>query len=137
VAKAAERFDRTAGTRRGWSPSGGATLATFFTGMCIDEFPNQFRSWCGARKKLQREVPVSEPIQLIGPAPEDALLAREALTEAFQSLTHNQQTALYLQAQCYNHKEIATEMGLTERAVEGLVRRGRHQLNASGEGSGE
>jgi len=65
VAKAAERFDRTAGTRRGWSPSGGATLATFFTGMCIDEFPNQFRSWCGAQKKLQHEVPVGEPVRCL------------------------------------------------------------------------
>jgi RNA polymerase sigma-70 factor (ECF subfamily) len=133
VAEAARRFQRTARTGQGWSPSGGASLATFFMGMCIDEFPNQFHAWLDTRKRLEHETPVSEPIQLAGPAPDDAELARETLREALRPLTPAQQKAIYLQAQGYSHKEIATMISLTPRAVEGLIHRGRQRLNPPGE----
>jgi DNA-directed RNA polymerase specialized sigma24 family protein len=128
VAMALKRFHRSAEEGHGWSPTGGATLATYFMGMCIDEFPNQFRAWLSTNRKRALEALVREPIPSSCPALDGAEVAREEMRQLLSLLKPPQRTAIYLQAQGYNQKEIGEWMGRSVRAVEGLIRRGRRQL---------
>lgn len=140
VAAAVRRFHYRTTSGRGWRRDGGATLATYFAGMCIDEFPNQFRAWLDKHKKrIERELPlefrsVDDRYQNEGVfQPEDAVIAREAAEHSLRPLTPMQRRAVVMDGLGFTRKEIAHNMGLSVRAVEGLVRRGRERKH-SGEG---
>ena len=133
VAEATLRFHNAALTGIGWLPHGGATLSSYFLGLCIDEFPNQFRLWLRARQRAQREANALEDpaAQINVPGTRDPLAAVE-ISEEFRRrlgrLPHDQCEAIVLQALGYTLEEIADRTGSTPKAVEGRIYRGRKRL---------
>jgi Sigma-70, region 4 len=133
VAAAAFRFHTAASAGNGWSPQGGATLSTYFLGLCIDEFPNRFRAWIRARQRAQRQTEVAAGLaapvtSLPGPDPQTAVEASDELRHRLGRLPPDQREAVLLQAVGYTVGEIADRTNSTVKAVEGRIYRGRRRL---------
>jgi hypothetical protein len=137
VAAAAARFHAAALAGIGWSSQGGATLGTYFLGLCIDEFPNRFRAWIRARQRARRQTdaawdPSVQVTSPAGPDPLAAVQARDELHYRLGRLPPDQREAVLLQAAGYTLKEIAERMSSTVKAVEGRIYRGRQRLKLDG-----
>jgi DNA-directed RNA polymerase specialized sigma24 family protein len=120
--------DRVLRGRR-WDPARGASLATFFIGMCLLQFPNVYRAWrreylrSAKRRPLDgledEENPVSTAAEAIGAAEADRLLARLPVAD---------RVVAFLLAQRFTVPEIATLTGRSEKAVEGRIYRLRRRM---------
>lgn len=127
---AAIRLRRDAMAGRGWSMDGGASLTTYYIGLCLDEFRNEFVRWL---RKARREVAdPRDPAELPDLADqtdlEDAVAVADELRRCLARLSPKRRTALLLQALGLRHDEIGQRMGVSARAVEGLIRRARRDL---------
>jgi DNA-directed RNA polymerase specialized sigma24 family protein len=130
VASALRRFDKLARTGSGWSPERGATLATYFYGLCLDAFPNEFRAWLRYIKRGGC-VELSETGEIARPRGgdlADAMAARLDLRRDLSTLPDEQRHALLLQFEGYSAHEIGVRLGRTSRSVEGLIYRARERL---------
>lgn len=128
VAKATARFERTSGTAVGWNPCAGASLATFFLGLCIDEFPNEFHSWLSRYHRHRQDVPYDERGEPAVADPCDVVLELADVQDRLRTAPAGQRAAIWLHAQGFTHREIADKLGTTTRAVEALIRRARRRL---------
>lgn len=130
VAVAIRRFDLE-GLRQGrWSAQKGAALSTYLIGLCLDAFPNEFRSWYRARRRqLPTESLYSEDAGF--PSADDpthALLSKEELIEQLEKLTSQQRYALLLRECGYTTDEVATILNVTYGAAAAAVHRARRRL---------
>ncbi|BEL05574.1 hypothetical protein Q0Z83_037650 [Actinoplanes sichuanensis] len=133
VSTAVQHFVKAAREGRGWSPAGGATMSSFFLGLCISAFPNEFRTLLREQKK-RHHTELSEDTAIPSvPGPEEAVAAADEMNRLLDGIAPEQRRALLAKANGFSHAEIATQMNLTPRAVEGLIYRGRQQLSAFGE----
>jgi DNA-directed RNA polymerase specialized sigma24 family protein len=137
VTRAALRFHRTADEGRGWSQDHGVTLATYFFGLCIDEFPNEFKAWLTDRRQARWQADaVAQLSPTDSPDPAEAVLVSDDIRQRLAVLSQDQRTAIVLQAAGFSQIEIAARMHLSVRAVEGLIYRGRRRLSRDiGEGT--
>jgi DNA-directed RNA polymerase specialized sigma24 family protein len=120
-----------------WSPEGGASLRTFYVGACLFAFPNVFQRWAGERRRSSPTLPEQrsdEPEQTTWSPTggnlqlDPAVTVTSALTvanelKAMPSRTRAVAERIVLDGAPY--AEIAAELGITERAVEGLLYRYR------------
>ena len=136
LAKALPDFRRRALIERRWTPSGGATLAVYFTNSLPYHFCNPYRSWCReVRKEIIRQScteSTSDLAYLTAPCsnPEDGFILRESLREESMRLDEQTFHALQLSEWGYRQAEIAEILGTTERAIEGKLR--RHRVRQKG-----
>ncbi len=128
--------------RGGWSPSGGASLNTFFIGQCVLVFPGvygrwQRQNWFPSEVSLSARDDDGDP--MVEPAdpsptadPAGLMEVRAEVTAALQQAVrdHRTRTMLILRAEGYSDREIANLLDDTERAVEGVVYRHRQRLNS-------
>jgi DNA-directed RNA polymerase specialized sigma24 family protein len=137
VAKALARFQTR--TLAQWNPEGGRSLATWFVGSCLFDFPNVWRSWQRTLHPCRREVSVDpcrlgempEATILIVEGPEETVLA-ERLLACMPEKEDRQIILLTLHG--YLQKEIAEILHIrSARAVEGRLRRLRQNLARAAE----
>jgi DNA-directed RNA polymerase specialized sigma24 family protein len=138
VAAAAFRFHAAALAGNGWSGQGGATLSTYFLGLCIDAFPNQFRAWLRARQQARRQTevvgdPAAQVASPPGHDPPTAVEVSDELRHRLGRLPLDQREAVLLQAVGYTVREIAVRTNSTVKAVEGRIYRGRQRLKRDSE----
>jgi DNA-directed RNA polymerase specialized sigma24 family protein len=132
VATALRRFRRDALIGGGWVPDGGATLATYFIGVCLGDFPNAYRGWDRERRRELRCHTVDDgDTAVAGDDPAGAVLAMETLAEMLAALPERQRRAIVLDAQGYGRDEIAEILGVTGRAAADLVRRARREIRGA------
>ncbi|MFY1573333.1 hypothetical protein ACN26Z_00365 [Verrucosispora sp. WMMD703] len=141
VALALPRFRKNALVGGGWRFEGGASLATYFMGACLYEFPNQMRTRRAQRRRwhLQdhgdprlvtpAESNVDDPAVITAgnQRVRDALTRAEARTAAVVALTLDG----------YSQEEMVELLGETSvRAVEGVLHRWRKKEKTAHQGGG-
>lgn len=125
-----------------WKP-GGASLRTFFIGACIRSFPNVFRRFERSHSKwISHNLAVdSEEYEsllstlanrsfddLTTRSAEETVLAQQSICSAIADLSWPKQKLVFLVAHEVSQDEIAKELGISTRAVEGRLRRAREEL---------
>jgi DNA-directed RNA polymerase specialized sigma24 family protein len=134
VAAAIRSFRRVL-MRGGWSPSGGASLHTFFIGQCLYVFPGIYRRWQRENRHML-EVPLDDAapiLQRADPSPTaDPANLLEIRAEVLEALLHavrndRARSVLILRAEGYSNREIADLFDETEKAIEGVFYRHRQQ----------
>jgi hypothetical protein len=138
VARGLNRFKRAL-QNGAWDPGGGATLRTFFMGACILEFPNLYRKcWLNADSRwselarLEPDIVTLEPDivtwSIPPPDPGEVASMRIGIQKALRNIADDAtRAAVILQSEGYSYREIGEFLGVTPRAVDGLLRRHRKQ----------
>lgn len=132
------RFHEHALCGGGWTPDGGASLNTYFTGNLVFAFGDEYRTWYAAeidRRIKQRElVPtlgavMGDRTQRVGSLVVDRDTVRAGLAKLAET-DPRLPAILALDAEGYTYKEIAEKLadGTGPRAVEGLIYRHRRRL---------
>lgn len=106
----------------GWDPDRGASVKTYFTNKCLWIFLNEYKKLIRTKTApllLRDDITVfrSEP------DPQDVVVARETANAALKRLNPEMQMILQHRAQSFTNREIAELLGITEKAVEGRLRR--------------
>ncbi|MGH3616166.1 MAG: RNA polymerase sigma factor [Pseudonocardia sp.] len=116
-----------------WNPHGGAALRTFFTTKAIFCFADQYRRYYReetSRESLyddMRDAPDrSQPRREADP--ETTAVNRDLISRTLTDASDTIAWIVVLSAQGYTQKEIATELGMTEAAVNSALRRFRDRL---------
>jgi DNA-directed RNA polymerase specialized sigma24 family protein len=128
-----------------WSPSGGASLRSFFIGQCLFAFPNAYRRWQRENQPLPELslydddsvtgllVDPADPSLTGDPAGlVEAVETRDEVLHALKDVVKNDrdQAMVVLRAAGYADREIADLLDQTEKAVEGVFYRLRKRVNA-------
>lgn len=132
VATALKEFRERALVGKLWSPDGGASLKTYFIGTCLFVFPNVFRTWRRGEDRwsqidLAEATPECEGASHDDPA--SIVSARVAVAEELRLLDPRTAAVIVLTAERYTQQEIAEILGMTIRAVEGVLNRHRRRLS--------
>jgi hypothetical protein len=111
-----------------WDPARGATLKTFFIGQCLLQFPNVYRRWQG---ETGWSLALVDPDVLARELTEERSLPIDVDRKAELSRTWKQlrpgdrRTVSALEALDFDHAEIAEVFGVTKRALDSKLYRGR------------
>ena len=133
VAGALQSFKTKGLEQGGWRPERGACLKTYFTRALLLQFANIWR------KKLSHlpDVPdlslhlLSYDMPSRAPGPDDSAAQCDEIRRGLNEIDNPKKRAvLVLTEEGYQQEEIAEIIGITQRAVEGLLRRHRSQLAA-------
>lgn len=120
----------------GWRPRKGASLKTFFIGACILQFGQVFRRWQRERADrlgafgygTQPEVIASEMIDHLGVHVDDYVASSHTLSIILSKASTEVRMACYLLMQERTYAEIADELGVSERTIEGQFYRLRKRV---------
>jgi DNA-directed RNA polymerase specialized sigma24 family protein len=122
-----------------WDHTRGATLKTFFIGQCLWRFSNVYRSWV-ARELEYRRHHLAVPHELLD-RPYDhveavALVQMDAATSLRADVADDRtRRVLLLTSLGCKQREIAKELGLTEKAVETILYRHRKRIERKDQGT--
>lgn len=109
---------------RYWTPSGGASLATYFTNACRMAFREKYRDWRNQHGRL-REVPFQDIDQFV-PEHLNAEDGSSELLDDLMELLGESDIELFVSiSEGYTYAEIGERLGISTKAVEGRVKRGR------------
>ena len=148
IALGTRMFVRYGLREKKWSAAGGASLRTYFVGVCLNAFPNAYRHWLADQNKLNLQedflVELDDRVQLL-PAhdgnPVDIVIARSSVQEELARLDPELREVLARMAITGESRaESARHLKLSERAMEGKLRRLRQvrkqrKLNSRRRGS--
>jgi DNA-directed RNA polymerase specialized sigma24 family protein len=130
VAEAIVAFRERVLKARRWDPAKRASLATFFIGACLLQFPNRYRSWELRWARQRRHVLLD--VEMAAPAPdnpEHEVLARSAAIALLARVPDAESRQIVaLRADGYALEEIAELTGLSAAAVKSRLHRMRTQL---------
>ncbi|AMM22782.1 hypothetical protein AX769_21845 (plasmid) [Frondihabitans sp. PAMC 28766] len=121
-----------------WKPEGGASLKTFFVGQCLMQFGNVYRPWLtqmnNERPTLTVEDDMLDILATFVEGPEAAATQQDLVRRALGKIQDERvRTAFYLKAiHGYTYQEIAHKMGITDKALEGLITRARKEATGGG-----
>jgi RNA polymerase sigma factor (sigma-70 family) len=123
-------FQKRAILEKGWRPDGGSSLSTYFIGACVYQFPNVYRGWLRSQRSLTiADAGVPNLVHYdYRPeiSAEDTVIPQLDFERILSELPPKQGRVLLLNAYGYSHAEIGEQLGITSKAVEGLLRRARH-----------
>jgi DNA-directed RNA polymerase specialized sigma24 family protein len=115
---------------RGWSPDRGASLLSYVINGCVMALANHFRRWRTRRSRMVPIAPLSDAdrVDLASPAP-DALALIQA-EEDWQTLVGSMPQQLARAVELWRltgepWTRIAARLGISEKSLEGLLRRWR------------
>lgn len=137
IGRAIKDFDRTAIAGRKWSPTGGASLRTYFIGTCALNFQRAYKKWSKSRGNKLDRVARKHNIDLERVAEDVAALTPDLATHAAQRIAVSElikmaqpqtKVILGLIMQDLTFVQIAAVLGLTTGAVEQRMRRFRHRV---------
>jgi hypothetical protein len=126
-----------------WSAGKGATIKTYFIGMCLLQFGNQFRSvmrqqlaWDRRRSAETIEDAVGRlPVGALGGAgPEETVLRQELLISKLLAMPEQLRIAAVLILDGHSHAAAAAAIGISEAALSERFRRLRRRHNRTPEG---
>jgi sigma-70-like protein len=131
---------REYGLRRGrWSPSGGASLATYGVNACVLCFPPVYQKWWRARVlersfgDLAADVPPRLQADLRQPDPAKVVSDRDEAERYLRQMPQPLRTAVWMRAvEGASQAEAAEFVGMTERSLESRLGRARASLGLSG-----
>lgn len=139
VAVALSRFHHDVLLRRRWDPRKGARLTTFFVGQCKIRFANIYRAWFD--NEIRHDVlidpsttnPLLEaPIAAVD-NPEWKAVARGYIRRGVRGVSDPRaHRALQLIASDHTQAEIASELNMTEKAVERMLANQRTRIRRLG-----
>lgn len=131
VAAAVERFTTLARDGRGWDPTVGALISAYFFSLCVNAFPNAFRS---CRRRDAEEPDDAKATALVDPADHfDEVDVGLDFIRLTQDLPDRQRRAIRLLGQGRSRADIAKIMEESGRSVERLIRRARLTILAAKE----
>jgi hypothetical protein len=125
----------------GWHPDGGTALTSWVFDDCLTAFPNEWRKFLTAQRRLQAldlRADATELLDMAWPQggrhdpPADAVVfLRAEAEEALRATSPRLRRIVHLLALGYTRAEVCEILddGLTPRAIEGQLYRLRHQLN--------
>jgi DNA-directed RNA polymerase specialized sigma24 family protein len=123
--------------KNGWSPSQGASLATFFVGHCFSRFPNAYRRLLRERPPptVSLEQTEHDPRDYSKEGDPEAAVMSEQEANRILSQAPNRRTQLILKlrSEGYSQIEIAEVLGVTAKAIESALYRHRRRLSEGGE----
>ncbi len=121
-------FRRHAMAGNGWSPELGASITTYFVNACLLTYPNALRRWQRAAAWRQREItmPALPEPQIVDFA--ESIADHAALQTLLRALTSRERAIMLLLADGLPRDRIAEIMGMSRRAVDGIVYRARRKL---------
>lgn len=113
-----------------WDASRGATLRTYFVGQALIRFSGVLRSW--TRKQPPADLVIThkiEPAMVLSPDPADIVTGAAGVQGLLTQIPDGDTRKIFeLLAEDYSYEEIAHEVGLSSRAVEGRIRRTRRRF---------
>lgn len=115
----------------GWRPDGRASLKTYFSRGLLYQFANVWRGHL--RTGAAEALPLDEAadIRSSAPSPEDLLVQQDLIHRGLADVPNEKtRVALALTEDGFDQEEIAEILGITKRAVEGLLRRHRERIAA-------
>jgi RNA polymerase sigma-70 factor (ECF subfamily) len=135
VVEALRVFKDSFAKGKGWDPTGGANLRTFFARGLLLQFANIWRKRLRS-KPVGSEITLDELADL--PAadlgPHEAFVQRDEIRRGLADVSSKRtRAALVLTADGYEQEEIADILGVTPRAVEGYLRRHRKRAQQATE----
>ena len=117
---------------RSWNPEKGAALTTYFVGSCVMNFANAYRAWAKARNQRWLTAYEMAAIPWLDPSNShtftDHVELIETVKQVFALAKPKQLPILGLLYQGYSQVEVAEQLGITPRSVEGHVYRLRKQV---------
>lgn len=136
VAKAIWHFRHDVLLKRRWDPGRGATLRTFFVGQCLIRFPNIYRRWrAGEMRNVfvlgedLGEPPRADEVE----APDKRVVAGIVASLAMETIRDPRvRRAMYMTAAGWPQAEIASVLGVSEKAVERMLANERGRLRRRG-----
>lgn len=114
-----------------WDPSGGLSLASYFVGACVLQFPNVYRRWS---REFQRRPPTESyshddrAVVGLGSADdvEHEIVSATWTREMLTTMPPNVRTIVELRMEGHSYSDIAARTGAASaRAVEGVLQRYR------------
>lgn len=137
VARALPFFREHALLNGNWSVEGGANLTTYFTGACTQIFPNEFRRHRREHNKLGHVV-LHEDHNLdtsvtASDDPGRIIIGDLWVREVLAGHAPKQRAVVELTLVGYTQIEIGEMLGMTDRAVEGVMYRFRKAMQERGE----
>ncbi|MET9182983.1 hypothetical protein ABZX88_32970 [Kitasatospora aureofaciens] len=135
VIAAAGLFRRLALMQGVWSPTGGASLATFYVGAGLLSFKGEYLRWYRRHTASSRHLP-DDAEQVLAALPDQrtvdpltATVLRDQVDEVLAKLTDSQlREGLVLRAAGYTQAEAAHCVDLTTKAFESRLGRARTRL---------
>lgn len=137
IAAAVKHFRTHAVLQGKWSPQGGASLRTWFIGTCALNFPRAYARWSAGRTERLGRLAQSHEIDLneVGgrvatqvPDPAEIAADRDDLREMIDLAQPMTRIILGMIMEGLTHAQIAAELGLTVKAVEGRIYRLRQRV---------
>jgi DNA-directed RNA polymerase specialized sigma24 family protein len=120
-----------------WRPEGGATLPTYFVGATVRCFSRVYLRWFRDQenRRTQLRWPSAEPEEFLanipdqrGVDPAEAAAARDQLMRIIPDLGPEASTCMVLRSMGYSQSEAAAWLGLSPKALEHRVSRGRVKI---------
>jgi DNA-directed RNA polymerase specialized sigma24 family protein len=127
-----------------WTPEGGATLKTFFVGQCLIRFTNVYRHWLvETRPGPQPGGPAWKPLDELSSSqhphasgdlddPARTVVSRLEVAHELEQLDPRTRAVLCGIAQDHSYQELAAMLGVSVKAVDGLLARHRRRLRQTG-----
>lgn len=138
ISRAVVDFRRNALLKRRWTPTGGASLRTYFIGTCALHFPRAYSAWSKTRSEqidiLARRhgiamEDIGRQVSDLAADPAVQVANRDALRQMIDMAQPQTRLILGLIMQDRTHAEIADELGMTRRAIEGRLRSFRRRVD--------
>jgi len=133
VSLAIEKFREKVLIPRKWSPSGGASLKTYFIGQALFQFGDTFRYWALAERRQDRvaagvgfDMTTHHASAVVVPV--ERLIQRELIGRSARHMDEQTKAIVLLTAEGYEQPAIAELLGMSTRSVEGKLYRFRKHL---------
>lgn len=117
-----------------WTPTGGAFIETWFVKACFLVFNQGYRSWARHEVAMQlnaMEESTGSPFRVLQFGPSDSisagLEARETVGQIYALAGFKNRQMLDLLLGGYSAVEVARELGVTAKTIEGRMRTIRHR----------
>ena len=138
VARALPSFRQRALVDGGWSVEGGASLATYFLGSCLYEFPNEFRKYRAYEAAYDHAIHAAATHPESTCDPMNAVLGNIRVERELANLDDQTRAVVRAVMNGYKHAEIAEMLGFgSARAVEGILYRLRTKMKPRPDKGGE
>lgn len=141
VAAAVEGFRTNVLSVGKWDSKKGAALRTFFIGQCQFQYPEVARRWKRQRRDIIPNLPMGEEYlgrlthSVLGNAEADIIQA-ESITQHLGPVKRpDARLALVMKSHGYSNQQIADELGTSAKAVEGMLRVARSQIDRAKRGT--
>lgn len=134
VAKALHHFRVDVLMKNRWTPTGGASLRTFFLGQCLLRFGNVYRAWRDHENEVFEGVVCDdgEVLELFSPhetGPDRRVISDLASSDLLSGVKNDRlRKAMWMTGEEFTQAEIAVELSCSVKSVERMLSHERRRL---------